>query len=164
MLTENSKRNLDIITSAGKSDSYADDDTRQIKPYRGASRRSQARLQYLGFDPLEEMVKQYKEIQSEIERQKQIRAGAIVELKANGEEKTFWSQDLYMLYDKQINIADKLLKYAYTTPTEDDGANKAVPKLTVIMSQEGEVYSVGDGEDDEGEDPPDADDSSLNSY
>ena len=79
---------------------------------------SQRRLAALGFDPMQQLVDTYKALQAEIAYQESLRDGSIVELKANGEPKAFYPDNLYSLYDKVTNIADKLLRYGYGRVSE----------------------------------------------
>jgi len=126
---------------------YVEDDTRPIKSYKGGSRRSIKRLEYLGFDPIKALVDKYNEIESEVLYQKKLRSKEIIELDSKGKEKSFYAPNLYELFDKQITIADKLLKYRYGAVNEDAEESGAKPaQLTVILHNEGEIYSVGDTE------------------
>jgi len=126
-------------------ESYADDDRRKLPGYRGGSRRSVKRLEYFGFDPIEALVNKYQELEKEADYQRKLRSGEIVEIGADGKVKNFWTPNLHGVYDKQILIAEKLLKYRYGTVSEEgDDGSRPMAGLTVVLHNEGEIYAIGE--------------------
>jgi hypothetical protein len=107
------------------------------------AQRSVGRLKYLGYDPIGELVKKYKELDVELAHQQKLRSGEIVELNAYGKPRNFNPQVLMEIYDKQINIAEKLLRYRYGRVPEGELPNYDRPSsLIVNLTKKGESYVV----------------------
>ena len=120
--------------------------------YTNGGKRSVARLKYLGYDPIGELVTKYKELESELDRQKRIRNNEIVELTASGRPRSFNPETMMSIFDKQIAIAEKLLRYGYgrVPETNVDEAKPAMP-LVVNLTKKGDTYVANDTTD-EGDD------------
>lgn len=119
--------------------------TAGVGQFHSGAKRSVARLKQLNYDPIGELVANYRKLQAEVERQEKIRDGAIVELTSTGRTKAYRAEVHHALYDKLITIGDKLLRYGYgrvpeTTIVED---RKPMP-LVVNLTKKGEVYTVNE--------------------
>lgn len=109
------------------------------------SARSVGRLRHLNFDPIKELVDKYHELETEIARQKKIREGEIVELTATGKPKSYRPEVHHALYDKQISIGEKLLRYAYgRVPESNVDEQKPAMPLIVNLTKKGETYIAND--------------------
>ena len=117
--------------------------------YMAGGSRSIARLRNLDFDPIKVLVDKYNELELEVERQKKIRDGRIVELTATGRPKSYRPEIHHALYDKQVSIGEKLLRYAYgrVPETNTDEQKPAMP-LVVNLTKKGETYIVNDSNED----------------
>lgn len=124
-----------------------------VPKFFAGSARSIGRLKHLNFDPIKELVDKYRELETEIDRQKKIRAGEIVELTATGKPKSYRAEVHHALYDKQISIGEKLLRYAYgRVPETNVDENKTVMPLIVNLTKKGETYIANDIEETTSED------------
>lgn len=113
--------------------------------YHAGGSRSVARLRNLNFDPIKVLVDKYNELELEVERQKKIRDGWIVELTATGKPKSYRPEVHHALYDKQISIGEKLLRYAYgRVPEANTDEQKPAMPLVVNLTKKGETYVVND--------------------
>lgn len=111
--------------------------------YNRGSPNAVARLKCLGFDPIKKLVDSYEEIQGEIERQKKIRAGEIVELTATGKPRAYRAEIHHALIAQRDKIANDLLRYGYKrVPENDTPERKSTPTLTVELTAKGETYVV----------------------
>ena len=115
--------------------------------YVSASVRSLHRLETFEFDPIEKLVNKYTELEGELQRQHKLRSGEIVEITASGRPKNFNEETLLNIYDKQISIADKLLRYAYgrVPETEEETEKKTAP-LVVNLTQQGDKFIINESE------------------
>lgn len=114
------------------------------KYYLGAPR-SVGRLKHLKFDPIGELVSNYRRLEKELEYQEKVRAGEIVELTSTGRPKSYRPEVHHAIYDKLIAIGDKLLRYGYgRVPEAVDEAPKAPMPLIVNLTKKGETYVVND--------------------
>lgn len=121
--------------------------TAGIPKYNAGSNRSVARLRNLNYDPIGELVKKYNELENELVRQRKIRSREIVELGASGKPRSFNPEIMMTVYDKQIQIAEKLLRYKYgRVPELDDGVKEKLPALIVNLTKDGETYVVNEPE------------------
>ena len=116
-----------------------------VGQFHAGAKRSVARLKQLNYDPIGELVANYRKLQAEIERQEKIRDGVIVELTSTGKVKAYRAEIHHALYDKLIAIGEKLLRYGYgrvpeTTIVED---RKPMP-LIVNLTKKGDVYTVNE--------------------
>lgn len=107
--------------------------------------KSAAKLVSLNFDPIEKLVEQYTVLQKEIEYQEKLRNNEIIEVNAKGAVRTYRAEIHMSLYDKLINISEKLTRYGYgrvpeTTIVED----KRIPPLVVQLTQEGDTYNINE--------------------
>jgi hypothetical protein len=68
----------------------------------------------LGFDPIQELVDQYRALQGELLYQEGRRDGVIKEFLADGIKERSYNAEYHLaIYDKLTGIADKLLRYGY---------------------------------------------------
>lgn len=120
-----------------------------IPKFVAGSARSVGRLKILNFDPIGELVHKYRDLEKELERQKQIRNGEVVELTAAGKPKSHNPEIMLAIYDKQVNIAEKLLRYRYgRVPEVDDGRVAPPAALIVNLTKKGETYVVNEEQPD----------------
>jgi hypothetical protein len=111
--------------------------------------RSVQRLRALDFDPLEELVRVYKELRFEVERQEKIRTGEVQELGPTGRVRAYRAEVHHALYDKMIAIGDKLMRYGYARIPETLIVDEPErPGLTINLTKEGDTYVIGGGDDD----------------
>lgn len=109
---------------------------------RGAQR-SVTRLAQLGYDPIGELVKKYRELEKEILRQEKIRSGEVVELTSTGKTRAYRAEIHQTLYDKQINIAKELLRYGYgRVPEVNIVDDNRTPSFVVNLTAPGKQYVV----------------------
>jgi len=116
-----------------------------MSPFRAGTPRAAARLKQLAFDPIEELVKKYHEIEKEIARQERIRDGELIELTASGRERKYM-YDIHMsLYDKLMTISDKLLRYGYgRVPEVVKFEEKKPTPLIVNLTKKGETFVINE--------------------
>jgi hypothetical protein len=110
------------------------------------AKRSQLRLSHLGYDPIGELVEQYKTIQLEVEYQKKLRSGEIVELNpSTGKPRAYRAEIHHGLLDKLIKISEALLRYGYGRVPETSivEEKKALP-LVVNLTKKGDQYVIND--------------------
>jgi hypothetical protein len=116
-----------------------------VPSYYVGSKRSAARLRQLRFDPIQELVENYRKIQLEVERQEKIRDGQIIELSASGKPRSYRSEVHHALFDKLNMIGEKLLRYGYGRVPEVSELNDAKPTPLVInLTKKGETYVVNE--------------------
>lgn len=118
-----------------------------IPQFRAGSQRSVGRLKYLKFDPIGELVKKYRELDGELDRQRQIRSGDIVELTPYGKVRNFNPNIMTSIYEQQIGIAEKLLRYRYGRVPEGEIIQKPTSPLVVNLTKKGETYVVNETAD-----------------
>jgi hypothetical protein len=118
--------------------------------YRRGAARSVARLRSLEFDPIGELVAQYRKLQDELKRQEDIRANRIVELRADGKPKSY-RVDIHMgLYDKLREIGKELLRYGYGRVPELNVVTDRVPQpLVVNLARKGEQFVINNEPDED---------------
>lgn len=141
----------DIGTLKSPGSNLADVRMNQVgKPkYFAGGPRSVARLKHLKFDPIGELVAKYRDLEKEVERQKLIRDNVIVELTSAGKPRAYRPEVHHALYDKQISIGEKLLRYAYgRVPDEGAEMPKQPMPLIVNLTKKGETYIANDTEED----------------
>lgn len=116
--------------------------------YMGGSKRAVARLQQLSFDPIGELVYNYRKLQSELDRQEKLRSGEIVELSATGRPRSYRPEIHHALFDKLNAISEKLLRYGYGRVPETTIIDEKQPSPLVInLTKKGEAYIVNDNPD-----------------
>ena len=109
----------------------------------GNSNLAKEKLKMLGFDPLTEMIMVYNKLDDEIKRQEDIRDGKVVEIGSTGKAKAYRPEVHHALFDKQILISEKLLRYAYGRVPEGDTDRKAMlAPLIVNLTKEGDTYVI----------------------
>jgi len=114
------------------------------------SARSKERLAQLSFDPIQELVVLYREVEALIQLEYKYRDREIIRFTTKGLEMAWYPDNLDKLLDKKMNISDKLLRYGYgrvpeTTVVED----KRMPAFVVHTTKKGAVYHTGDREEDD---------------
>lgn len=120
--------------------------SRSTTNYMAGAKRSQLRLSHLGYDPIGELVEQYKTIQLEVEYQKKLRSGEIVELNpSTGKPRAYRAEIHHGLLDKLIKISEALLRYGYGRVPETSivEEKKALP-LVVNLTKKGDQYVIND--------------------
>jgi len=113
------------------------------------SKRSQAKLAMLDFDPIAELVKNYHKLEAEIEYQEGLRSGEIVEVSSStGKLRSYYAPTHHSLYDKLITVAEKLLRYSYgRIPEGDEKKVEHAAAFIVNLTKKGEQYVLGGGEE-----------------
>ncbi len=121
-----------------------------VPKYASGGARSVGRLRSLKFDPIGELVTKYRQLEEEIERQKLIRDGVIVELTSAGKPRAYRPEVHHAIFDKQISIGEKLLRYAYgRVPDEGMETPKTPMPLIVNLTKKGETYIANESADTE---------------
>lgn len=116
-----------------------------IPQFQAGGHKSVLRLRQMQYDPIGELVENYRKLQYEIERQEKIRDGIIVELTATGKPKNYRAEVHHALYDKLIAIGDKLLRYGYGRVPETVLVEEKKPlPLIVNLTKKGDTYVVND--------------------
>lgn len=116
--------------------------------YHAGKPRSVRRLKTLAFDPIGELVTNYRRIEAEIAYQEKIRSGEVVELLPSGKPRSYRPEVHQGLYDKLIAIGKELLRYGYGRVPETTIVEEKKPMpLIVNLSKDGETYTVNDAED-----------------
>jgi len=110
--------------------------------YRGPGSISAAeKLRSLGFDPIEVMVRTYKEVCKEAEIQAGMRDGRIVRLKADGNPRQYVPEVHMAVIDRQIAIGEKLLRYGYARVPETNDLNIGLtPSLNITLHDTDETF------------------------
>lgn len=110
----------------------------------GIRKSSVEKLNELGFDPIEAMVKKYNLMVIELECQKQIKDGTLVRLTASGQEKAYSPHFHMELAEKASNLAEKLMRYGYARVDEgkDSGKNTTPPSLHINLSDKEGTFSL----------------------
>jgi len=122
-----------------------------IRYVRGAAR-SVAKLRTLQFDPISELVSQYRKLQEELTYQERLRSGAIVELNANGKPRSYRVDAHLSIYDKLREIGKELLRYGYGRVPELNVLEQRAPMpLIVNLTKKGEVFTINDNSERTGE-------------
>lgn len=118
--------------------------------FQAGAKRSQLRLKHLGFDPIGELVKQYRQLELELEYQEGLRSGAIVELSAStGKAKAYRPEVHHAIYDKLIKVGEALLRYGYGRVPETTVVEEKRPMpLVVNLTKKGETYVINDNSGD----------------
>jgi hypothetical protein len=113
--------------------------------YALGAKRSVARLKALGYDPIGSLVEKYNDLEDELKRQKKIRSNELVELTASGKPRAYNPETTMSIYEKQIAIAEKLLRYGYgRVPENTLETPKTVRPMIVNLTKKGETYVVND--------------------
>ena len=103
------------------------------------------RLQSLQFDPIGELVKRYRQLEKELQRQEDIRDGIVIERLGNGKARAYRPEVHHAIYDRLIAISDKLLRYGYgRVPEVSITENRPPQALIVNLTKKGEQYVLND--------------------
>ena len=117
---------------------------RELVPFRAGTKRSVMRLNSLGFDPINELVKQYRKLELELQRQEAIRDGTVIEYLSTGKPRSYRPEVHHNIYNMLIVIGDKLLRYGYGRVPEIESLEERKPQpLIVNLSQEGDTFKLG---------------------
>lgn len=102
------------------------------------------KLDTLGFDPIEAMVKQYERMNAEIERQYLVQTGELVLLRADGKPKAYSAEYHMALIERASNLSEKLLRYGYARVDEkSEGGQIVTPVLNIHLSDRpGDVFTL----------------------
>jgi hypothetical protein len=97
------------------------------------------RLKNLGFDPLVKLVDIYREVEDEVAIQKGMRDGSVMMLNPNtAKPRSYVGEHHLNLLDKQISIADKLMRYQYArVPENGDEKRAGMPTLNITLNKQG---------------------------
>lgn len=125
--------------------SYSRGRPKGIVQYHGGGPKSVRRMAAVGFDPIGELVKNYRKLEAEVERQEKIRDNLIVELSTTGKPKAYRAEVHHALYDRLISVGEKLLRYKYGRVPETAivEEKKAMP-LVVNLTRKGDQYVIND--------------------
>lgn len=125
--------------------------TRDKKPkFNPGSTRAMQRLKELGFDPIGALVDKYKELEYECKRQEEIRNGTLVDINpATGKVRSYYVDGHMSIIDKQIQIADKLLRYKYGRVPEVEEKEESKSALIINLTPKGGEFSINNAQDDE---------------
>ncbi len=117
--------------------------------YRAGTRRAANRLKQLNFDPIEELVGVFRNIEKEIKCQEEIRDGNLIRLTSTGKPRAYSVEFHMSLYDRLAVISDKLLRYGYgRVPETAIVENERPMPLIVNLTKKGEVYVANDYKED----------------
>jgi hypothetical protein len=118
--------------------------------FRRGGRRSIKKLRDLSWDPITELVNNYRRVEAEILRQEAIRDGKVVEMTANGKIRSYYAPTHHALYDKLIKIGEALLRYGYgRVPEIEKESEKPAQPFVVNLTQQGDTFVINDIEEDE---------------
>jgi len=111
--------------------------------YKGGSVRSVAALRKLRFDPIEELVNNYRRLRQELHWHEQVRSGHIVPLDGNGKVRNYSVDGHMRVYERLESIAKELLRYGYGRVPETLDLNFDRPQSLVInLTKKGEVFEI----------------------
>lgn len=109
------------------------------------AQRSVGRMKHLNYDPIGELVKKYRELDVELQHQQKLRSGELVEMTATGRPRNFNPKLLMDIYEKQIMIAEKLLRYRYGRVPENETFDAERPSALIVnLTKKGETYVVNE--------------------
>ena len=115
------------------------------KRFKTGSKSSVTRLQQLYFDPIEELVKKYREIEEEIAYQQRMRAGTVIELTSTGKVRAYRAEIHHALYDKLIKVGESLVRYKYgRVPELQNEKDNAPPSFIVNLTSKGDQYIINE--------------------
>ena len=98
-----------------------------------------------GWVDFRELVKQYEAIQLLVKHQEDMRDGRRIELTVTGKPKSYRAEVHHALYDKLINIGDKLLRYGYGRVPEVNIIEERKPQALIVnLTKKGETYIVNE--------------------
>lgn len=108
----------------------------KVKRYVGGSARSVERLEILKFDPIENLVNDYHEIQELIALEYKYRDAVIVRMHPSTGKAMAWYPDMLdKLLDKRMRISSELMRYGYGRVPETNTLEvKEVPKFGVVLT------------------------------
>jgi len=124
-----------------------------IETFQKGRKRAIERLEALAFDPIKELVQQYRKLQVEISYQERLRSREVIEITPAGKERAYYAPNHLALYDKLIKVGEALLPYNYgKVPAEMHISDSRRAPMIVNLTKQGEVYKLNDiGEDEIGE-------------
>jgi hypothetical protein len=106
-------------------------------------------LNDMGFDPLRKLVEKYEELEEESDYQKKLRSGEVTQFNAQGKVVSFYADNLNTIHDKQIKIAETLLRYKYARVPEtqviEGGETKGNSSLIINLTKKGDQYRLNQG-------------------
>ena len=106
------------------------------------SKRAVARLGFLGFDPIGELVKSYNYLTMEIQRQESLRNCTIVEMHPVTGKIIYYNFEQHLrLIEARIRIAIELLRYMYGRVPEN-GLPQSTNHLPIQIISNGDVIDV----------------------
>jgi len=102
------------------------------------SKRGPRMLKRLGFDPMQELVAKYRDLEAELVYHQQLRDGTKVELDHNGDTVAYEPSVHLSIYDKLLRTADSLMRYKYARVPENEGDEGGEPKLIINLTARGD--------------------------
>ena len=115
------------------------------KRFVAGGKRSQMRLRQLYFDPIEELVTRYRQLEQELAYQEKLRSREIIELTPTGKERAYRAEIHHAIYDKLMKIGADLLRYGYgRVPEANIVETKSPGPLVVNLTKKGDQYVVND--------------------
>jgi len=129
------------LTKANSSEGA--DESFNAPRYVGGSVRSVNVLNMLRFDPIEELVNQYRRLEAEIHWHEQLRNGEIVPLDPNGKPRHYSATAHMAVYERLQSIGSDLLRYGYGRVPESVDLNVNRPtKLVINLTKQGETFEI----------------------
>ena len=121
------------------------------KKIRAGSKAAVARLEELNFDPIEKLVYVFNKLESECAIQEGLRDGSAVMLNpATGKPMSYWAEHHLSIINSQGKVAESLLRYGYSRVSEAvEKEVMAIPPLTINLTQDGDVFTIGNDDDEE---------------
>jgi hypothetical protein len=128
----------------GKEDSF------NVPSYKGGSVRSVATLNNLRFDPIVELVDNYRKLQTELHWHEQLRSGELIALLPSGKPRAYNADAHMKTYDKLLEVGRELLRYGYgRVPENGVEGNDKPPSIVInLTSSDAEFKSVYEKIDD----------------
>jgi hypothetical protein len=116
--------------------------------YRGGSVRSVQMLNMLRFDPIEQLVAQYRKLEEELLWHEQLREGNLIPLRPSGKPYTYNAEHHIRVFERLESIGSQLLRYGYGRVSETIDLNVNRPnKLVFNLSKKGETFVINDNKE-----------------
>lgn len=108
---------------------------KDIMPPRSSRPPARQRLQDLGFDPIEELVKTHRELASEAKLQKEIRDGQRVLLRADGKARAYNPAQHMQALAESGKIAGQLAEYSDKKAHQEVVSDKPSIPFQILLQQ-----------------------------
>ena len=110
------------------------------------SKSAVVRLHELGFDPIEELVKLYREVTKEIEEMQVLKTTPF--MCKNGDVRRYSSMAHAQLLATQQKLSNDLMRYGYARVPETVNVKQDIPLgMTINLTPKGGVFSADDAID-----------------